>query len=81
MDILIVVCSCFAPTPSLASMIVNHFKMRTDVLSHNLAGMGCSGGVVALDMAKQFLQARARPWVLVSSRQGWAAHQAMAERC
>ena len=57
-DILIVVCSCFAPTPSLASMIVNHFKMRTDVLSHNLAGMGCSGGVVALDMAKQFLQAR-----------------------
>ena len=39
-------------------MIVNHFKMRTDVLSHNLAGMGCSGGVVALDMAKQFLQAR-----------------------
>lgn len=55
-DILIVVCSCFAPTPSLASMIVNHFKMRIDVLSHNLAGMGCSGGVVALDMAKQFLQ-------------------------
>ena len=60
-DILIVVCSCFAPTPSLASMLVNHFKMRTDVLSHNLAGMGCSGGVVALDMAKQFLQAR--PWL------------------
>ena len=59
-DILIVVCSCFAPTPSLASMIVNHFKMRTDVLSHNLAGMGCSGGVVALDMAKQFLQVRLR---------------------
>ncbi|KAK9841816.1 hypothetical protein WJX81_004960 [Elliptochloris bilobata] len=64
-DILIVVCSCFAPTPSLASMIVNHFKMRTDVLSHNLAGMGCSGGVVALDMAKQFLQALPNKRVLV----------------
>jgi predicted naringenin-chalcone synthase len=55
-DILIVVCSCFAPTPSLASMVVNHFKMRTDVLSHNLAGMGCSSGVIAVDMARHYLQ-------------------------
>ena len=43
-DILIVVCSCFAPTPSIASMIVNRFKLRTDILSHNIAGMGCSAG-------------------------------------
>ena len=50
------VCSCFAPTPSLASMVVNHFKMRTDVLSHNLAGMGCSSGVIAIDMARHYLQ-------------------------
>lgn len=57
-DILIVVCSCFAPTPSLASMVVNHFKMRTDVLSHNLSGMGCSSGVIGIDMAKHYLQVR-----------------------
>ena len=69
-DILIVVCSCFAPTPSLASMIVNHFKMRTDVLSHNLAGMGCSGGVVALDMAKQFLQVCLRLELCICDRCG-----------
>nr|BBJ25283.1 3-ketoacyl-ACP synthase-2 [Coccomyxa sp. Obi] len=56
-DILIVVCSCFAPTPSLASMVVNHFKMRTDVLSHNLSGMGCSSGVIGIDMARHYLQA------------------------
>ena len=60
-DILIVVCSCFAPTPSLASMVVNHFKMRTDVLSHNLAGMGCSSGVIAIDMARHYLQVTADP--------------------
>jgi len=87
-DILIVVCSCFAPTPSLASMIVNHFKMRTDVLSHNLAGMGCSGGVVALDMAKQFLQARARAPGCNTSAVGagletgpWQSAWRTAERC
>ena len=56
MDILIVICSCFAPTPSLASMVVNHFKMRTDVLSHNLSGMGCSSGVIGIDMARHYLQ-------------------------
>ena len=39
-------------------MVVNHFKMRTDVLSHNLAGMGCSSGVIAIDMARHYLQVR-----------------------
>lgn len=37
-DILVVNCSLFNPTPSLSAMIVNHFKMRSDVLSYNLAG-------------------------------------------
>lgn len=42
-------------------MVVNHFKMRTDVLSHNLSGMGCSSGVIGIDMAKNYLQVGARP--------------------
>lgn len=62
MDILINVCSCFSPTPSLASMIINHFKMRTDILSHNLAGMGCSAGVIAVDVAKHFLEVGQLPY-------------------
>lgn len=37
-------------------MVVNHFKMRTDVLSHNLSGMGCSSGVIGIDMARHYLQ-------------------------
>eukprot|EP00884_Botryococcus_braunii_P000903 jgi/Botrbrau1/10813/Bobra.0064s0019.1 len=37
-DILVVNCSLFNPTPSLASMIINHFGMRTDILSFNLGG-------------------------------------------
>lgn len=37
-DILVVNCSLFNPTPSLSAMIVNHFKMRSDVITYNLAG-------------------------------------------
>lgn len=37
-DILVVNCSLFNPTPSLSAMIVNHFKMRSNVITYNLAG-------------------------------------------
>jgi 3-ketoacyl-CoA synthase len=30
-DILVTTCSIYCPTPSMASMVVNHFKMRPDV--------------------------------------------------
>lgn len=42
--VLVVNCSLFSPTPSLAAHIMNHFKMASSVLSFNLGGMGCSGG-------------------------------------
>jgi 3-ketoacyl-CoA synthase len=42
--------------PPLAAMIVNHFKMRTNVMTYNLAGMGCSAGVIAIGLAQQLLQ-------------------------
>ncbi|CAL9110605.1 unnamed protein product [Musa textilis] len=55
--VLVVNCSLFNPTPSLSAMIVNHYKMRGNILSYNLGGMGCSAGVVALDLARDMLQA------------------------
>ena len=55
-DILVVNCSLFNPTPSLSAMIINHFKMRSNIVSYNLAGMGCSAGVIAINMAKELLQ-------------------------
>lgn len=54
--ILIVNCSLFNPTPSLSAMVVNHYKLRGNVLSYNLGGMGCSAGLISIDLAKQMLQ-------------------------
>ena len=55
-DILIVNCSLFNPTPSLSAMIVNHFKMKSNVVSYNLSGMGCSAGVISISLARELLQ-------------------------
>lgn len=54
--ILVVNCSLFNPTPSLSAMIVNHYKLRGNILSFNLGGMGCSAGLISIDLAKQLLQ-------------------------
>ncbi|KAH7853035.1 hypothetical protein Vadar_032391 [Vaccinium darrowii] len=55
-DILIVNCSLFSPTPSLSAMIVNKYKLRSNIKSCNLSGMGCSAGVISIDLARDLLQ-------------------------
>lgn len=65
--ILIVNCSLFNPTPSLSSMIVNRYKLRTNVKSYNLGGMGCSAGLISIDLAKNLLQANPNTYALVVS--------------
>ncbi|MQM16485.1 hypothetical protein Taro_049442, partial [Colocasia esculenta] len=65
--ILVVNCSLFNPTPSLASMIVNHYKMRADIKSFNLGGMGCSAGLISIDLARHLLQANPSSFALVVS--------------
>jgi 3-ketoacyl-CoA synthase len=66
-DILIVNCSLFNPTPSLTSMIVNHFKMKSSILTYNLSGMGCSAGLISIDLAKDLLQCHRNALCLVVS--------------
>nr|XP_043620962.1 3-ketoacyl-CoA synthase 10-like [Erigeron canadensis] len=55
--ILVVNCSIFNPTPSLSAMIINHYKMRGNILSFNLGGMGCSAGIIGVDLARDMLEA------------------------
>lgn len=66
-SILIVNCSLFNPTPSLSSMIVNHYKLRPDIISINLGGMGCSAGIISIDLAKQLLKANPNSYAVVLS--------------
>lgn len=40
----------------LTAMIINRFKMRSDIDSYNLAGMGCSAGVLAIGLATKLLR-------------------------
>ncbi|XP_058079072.1 3-ketoacyl-CoA synthase 10-like [Magnolia sinica] len=65
--ILVVNCSLFNPTPSLSAMIVNHYKMRGNILSFNLGGMGCSASIIALDLAQDMLQANPSSFAVVVS--------------
>jgi len=54
--VVIVNSSLFSPTPSFTSLLVNRYGLRHDVVTHNLSGMGCSAGIIAIDLAKHLLQ-------------------------
>ncbi|KAG6475884.1 3-ketoacyl-CoA synthase 6-like [Zingiber officinale] len=66
-DILIVNCSLFSPTPSLSAMIINKYKLRSNIRSFNLSGMGCSAGLISIDLASDLLQVHPRANALVVS--------------
>ncbi|OIT34374.1 PREDICTED: 3-ketoacyl-CoA synthase 6-like [Nicotiana attenuata] len=66
-DILIVNCSLFSPTPSLSAMVVNKYKLRSNIKSYNLSGMGCSAGLISIDLARDLLQVLPNSSALVVS--------------
>ncbi|XP_058763579.1 3-ketoacyl-CoA synthase 15-like [Vicia villosa] len=65
--ILIVNCGILNTTPSISSMVINHFKLRPDIRSFNLGGMGCAAGIVAVDLAKDLLDSYPGSYALVVS--------------
>ncbi|KAJ0981564.1 hypothetical protein J5N97_009819 [Dioscorea zingiberensis] len=65
--VLIVNCSLYNPTPSLSALIINHYKLRGNVISYNLGGMGCSAGLISVDLAKQTLQVHRNCYALIVS--------------
>ncbi|CAN0896724.1 3-ketoacyl-CoA synthase 19 [Linum grandiflorum] len=55
-DIVITTASLFAPSPTLSGRIVNRYKMKEDVKTFSLSGMGCSSSVVAIDMVRHMFK-------------------------
>lgn len=74
-DILIVNCSGFCPSPSLSSILINKFSMRSDIKSYNLSGMGCSASLIAIHMAQNLLKIHKNSRAVVLSTEilstGW----------
>jgi FAE1/Type III polyketide synthase-like protein len=68
-DVLIINCSLFSPTPSLCAMVLSHFGMRSDVATYNLSGMGCSASLISVDLAQKLLgqHSRAQKALVVST--------------
>ncbi|XP_048543616.1 3-ketoacyl-CoA synthase 5-like [Triticum urartu] len=54
--VLVLNCSLFCPTPSLVDIIVNKYNLRCDIRSVNLSGMGCSAGLISVELARNLLQ-------------------------
>ncbi|KAK3012621.1 LOW QUALITY PROTEIN: hypothetical protein RJ639_009891, partial [Escallonia herrerae] len=44
-----------------------YYKLRSNVLSYNVAGMGCSAGIISIDLAKHLLQVNPNSYALVVS--------------
>lgn len=64
-DVLVVNVSMFAPVPSLASRIVNHYKMREDIKVYNLGGMGCSASLVSINIVQSVFKTQKEKYALV----------------
>ncbi|KAK6265731.1 hypothetical protein QUC31_016568 [Theobroma cacao] len=65
--IVVVNSSLFNPLPSLSAAIVNRYRLRENILSYNLGGMGCSAGLVSVEVARQLLQVHPRTYALFVS--------------
>ncbi|KAL2490457.1 3-ketoacyl-CoA synthase 7 [Abeliophyllum distichum] len=73
-DILITNCSLTSPTPSLASLIINKFGLRSNVKSFNLSGMGCSAGILSISLARDLLKVHKNSLALILSMESMSSN-------
>ncbi|KAL8156706.1 hypothetical protein AgCh_001712 [Apium graveolens] len=66
-DVLVVNGSSCVLKPTLTDMVINKYKMRGDIKSFNLSGMGCSGSVIAVDLVGHLFQAHANCNAVIGS--------------
>ncbi|VFQ99381.1 unnamed protein product [Cuscuta campestris] len=73
-DVLVVNVSLLASAPSLTSRVVKRYKMREDVKTFNLSGMGCSASVVAIDLVHHLFKVYKNSFAVVVSSESFGAN-------
>ncbi|KAH6760336.1 3-ketoacyl-CoA synthase 12 [Perilla frutescens var. frutescens] len=51
-DVLVVNVSSLSSVPCLSSRIVNYYKMRNDIKSFDITGMGCSASLISINLVE-----------------------------
>ncbi|KAL8225187.1 hypothetical protein R6Q57_017744 [Mikania cordata] len=64
-DVLVVNVSMLACMPSLSARIVNRYKMREDVKTYNLSGMGCSASLISINLVQSVFKSNKNQLALV----------------
>ncbi|KAI3799789.1 hypothetical protein L1987_35092 [Smallanthus sonchifolius] len=64
-DILVVNVSCLTLVPSLTSRIINRYKMRDDIKSFNITGMGCSASLISINLVQNMFKSHRNKFALV----------------
>lgn len=57
-DVLVLNVSMLSSSPSLSSRIINHYKMRDDIKTYNLTGMGCSASLISINIVQSIFKSR-----------------------
>ncbi|XP_023733882.2 3-ketoacyl-CoA synthase 19 [Lactuca sativa] len=73
-DILVVTVSLISPVPSLASRIINHYNMRSDIKAFNLSGMGCSASLTGIDLVQHLFKTHKNKIAIVVSTESMSSH-------
>ncbi|XWS73371.1 hypothetical protein CRYUN_Cryun02cG0122400 [Craigia yunnanensis] len=65
--ILVMNCGVLNTTPSVSSIVINRYKLKHNIQSFNLGGMGCAAGIIAIDLARDLLHVYPSTYALVVS--------------
>lgn len=71
-DVLVVNVALLSSLPSLTSRIINHYKMRDDIKSFDLAGMGCSASLISINLVQNIFKCKQNALAIVVSSESIA---------
>ncbi|KAK1409510.1 hypothetical protein QVD17_36036 [Tagetes erecta] len=71
-DILVVNVSVLALVPSITSRVINRYKMREDVKSFNISGMGCSASLISINLVQNIFKSHRNKFALVLTTEAMA---------